>query len=172
MMEQDGNAASKGDGNAVPGVGRGSEPGESPASQFGVRSTVAEGEMGGFDQECTEIAVPFLGDGEVGVAVAGLVKARGEAKVGTNLTASAEARVVSKGEDKGEGGNRPHTGYLLEVTSLRKLFVDNPLQETVQLGNARGEVGDLSSEWDQGGLEGEWHPGGSMTVKVAGVAGG
>jgi hypothetical protein len=157
-MEEHGEAAGEGDGGAVVGSGRGGELSQCPSSEVGVGSPVAEGEVSSLDQEGTEIAVPFLGDGEAGVAVAGLAGSRDEAKVGADLAAATEAGWVSDGEDEGERSNRADAGDLLETACVGETLLDEALDDPVEVGDTGRERGQLLGKGEEGWLEGERHP--------------
>jgi hypothetical protein len=172
VMEEDGDAAGEGDGDTVLVGGGGVELGDGPAAEVRVRAAEAEGEVGGLDEEGAEIGIALLGDGEVGVAVARLAAAGGEAEVGADVAAAGETVRVSEGEDEGEGGDGADTGDLHEGAGVGEVAVDDALEEAVEVGDASGEGVEFEGEGCEGGLEGEREVWRGVAMEVAGITGG
>ena len=71
--------------------------------------------MGAVDEEAAQLGVACFGDGELFVALAGLVAAGDESEVGSDVAGAGEALGVFEGENKAEGGDGADAGNLLEA---------------------------------------------------------
>lgn len=170
-VEKDSEPPGQGNDDGIVFGGAAVQLGLGPAAQVGIWCTVAECEVGGFDEERAQVRVALLGDGEPRVTQAGLAATRNEAEIGTDITAAAEAGGVSQGEDERQGGNGAHPWDLLEQASVWEGGIDDALEVAVHLGDALGEEGDRLDARAEGGAQLGGKRDESLAMEVAGIAG-
>jgi hypothetical protein len=106
--------------------------------------------VGGLNEQRTEVDIALFGDRKAGVTVSGLATARGEPKIGADIPAAAETRMVGDGEDECERGDRSDTRHLLDSTGMRKLLSDETFDLVVHLGDTKRKESDRLDQRGEG----------------------